>query len=267
MEPEAIDDDNLYRRNDGSKEGPTLEEDSVKKEKGLYVNTVKPIFDQIISFSGLVLLAPLYGVIGLAVYLDDPGPVLFTQKRVGKDKHYIRVHKFRSMKMNTPHDVPTHQLSEADQYITRVGRVLRKTSLDELPQLWDIFRGRMSVIGPRPALWNQKDLVAERDKYGANSVLPGLTGLAQISGRDKLEIPEKAELDGKYIESLESSGMDAFLMDCKCFFKTIKSVISYDGVVEGGTGRINRISAPMADEAVFGDYGYLNIDRAAAKKS
>lgn len=141
--------------------------------------------------------------------------------------------------MSTPHDVPTHQLSNPEQYITRVGGFLRKTSLDELPQIWDIFRGRMSIIGPRPALWNQDDLVAEREKYGANDVLPGLTGLAQIRGRDELEIPDKAKLDGEYFEKINEYGIKALLFDCKMFVGTITSVMKHDGVVEGGTGSIN----------------------------
>ena len=144
------------------------------------------------------------------------------------------LHKFRSMKMSAPHDVPTHQLSDPEQYITRVGKVLRKTSLDELPQIWDIFRGKMSIIGPRPALWNQDDLIAEREKYGANDVMPGLTGLAQISGRDELAIPEKAKLDGEYVQK------QGFLMDVKCFFGTIVRVLKSDGVVEGGTGKLRK---------------------------
>ncbi|MDE7068527.1 MAG: sugar transferase, partial [Schaedlerella arabinosiphila] len=176
-EPENIDAGNPY-----IKPG-----EAEKRPETVYEGKVKPAVDKLLSFGGLVVLSPLYGLLSLAVYLDDPGPVFFTQKRVGKDKHFFMLHKYRSMKMDTPHDVPTHQLSDPEQYITRVGRVLRKTSLDELPQIWDIFRGRMSIIGPRPALWNQEDLVKERDKYYANSVTPGLTGWAQINGRDELE--------------------------------------------------------------------------------
>ena len=168
----------------------------------VYEGKVKPVVDKLLSFGGLVVLSPLYGLLSLAVYLDDPGPVFFTQKIVGKDKHFFMLHKYRSMKMDTPHDVPTHQLSDPEQYITRVGRVLRKTSLDELPQIWDIFRGRMSIIGPRPALWNQEDLVKERDKYSANSVTPGLTGWAQINGfRGDTSIRKRIECDLYYIEN------------------------------------------------------------------
>jgi O-antigen biosynthesis protein WbqP len=168
---------------------------------------------------------------------------MFTQKRVGKGKTYFQLHKFRSMKMSTPHDMPTHMLENPDQYITRVGRLIRKTSLDELPQIWDIFTGKMAIIGPRPALWNQDDLVAERDKYGANDVLPGLTGWAQINGRDELEIPVKAKLDGDYVTVLKKGGFKAFGMDIKCFFGTIVSVLKHDGVVEGGTGNMRKENA------------------------
>jgi len=208
----------------------------VRNTPGNYEKYVKPVLDSILSFGGLALLSPLYAGIAIAIKIDDPGPVFFTQKRVGKDKRFFMLHKFRTMKMSTPHDVPTHELQNPDQYITRVGRVLRKTSLDELPQIWDIWRGVMSVIGPRPALWNQADLVAERDRYGANDVLPGLTGWAQINGRDELEIVDKAKLDGEYVENI------GFLMDLKCFFGTIKSVVKHDGVVEGGTGSLNKHS-------------------------
>ena len=174
----------------------------------------------------------MFAVIAVVIFLDDPGPVLFTQKRVGKDKRFFRLHKFRSMRMSTPDNVPTHMLSDPESYITRVGAVLRRTSLDELPQIWDIFLGNMSVIGPRPALWNQDKLTALRDEgeYSANSVTPGLTGLAQIKGRDELELEDKAELDREYVREL------SLLTDIKCFFGTIKSVLHHDGVVEGGTG-------------------------------
>ena len=179
-------------------------------------------------------------MISLAVYIDNPGPVFFTQKRIGKDKIYFMCHKFRSMRISTPHDVPTHQLSNPDQYITRVGKILRLTSMDELPQIWDIFRKKMSVIGPRPALWNQDDLIAERDRYDANNVLPGLTGLAQIKGRDKLEISDKAKLDGEYVRVLKAGGIEAFTQDMRCFFGTVKSVLHHDGVIEGGIGELKR---------------------------
>ena len=215
----------------------------------IYEQTFKPIIDKSLAFAGLVILSPLFAAISAAIFIDDPGTIFFTQKRIGKDKRFFCLHKFRSMKMSTPHDVPTHQLRDSEQYITRVGRVLRKTSLDELPQIWDIFRGRMSIIGPRPALWNQEDLVAERQKYGANGVLPGLTGWAQINGRDELEISEKAKLDGEYVRHLKQGGLRALFFDIKCFLGTIKSVAGSDGVVEGGTGELHK-------SAGFEDYGY-----------
>lgn len=196
----------------------------------MYKNYVKRGIDIILSLAGLILASWLYLIIIIAILIDDPGPVLFKQKRVGKSKEFFQLYKFRSMKMSTPHDIPTHLLENPEQYITRVGKFLRKTSLDEIPQLWNILKGDMSIIGPRPALWNQDDLVAERDKYGANDVRPGLSGWAQISGRDELEIPVKAKLDGEYVENL------SFGFDCKCFFGTIAAVLKSDGVVEGGTG-------------------------------
>ena len=206
----------------------------------IYERIIKPIIDRALSFIGLVLLSPLFLVITLAVIIDDPGSVTFSQKRVGKGRHFFKLHKFRSMKMSTPHDVPTHQLENPEQFITRVGSLLRKTSLDELPQIWDIFTGKMSIIGPRPALWNQYDLVAERDKYAANDVKPGLTGWAQINGRDELEIPVKAKLDGDYVRVLEQGGFKAFAFDVKCFWGTIFSVAKAKGVVEGGTGEMHK---------------------------
>lgn len=201
---------------------------------GFYEKYVKRGIDIVLSFGGLVILSPLYGIISLAIIIDDPGPVLFTQKRLGKNKEYFKLHKFRSMKMSTPHDVPTHMLENPDQYITRVGKFLRAHSLDELPQIWDIFVGNMSVIGPRPGLWNQDVLTAERDKYGANDVKPGLTGWAQINGRDELEIPDKARLDGEYVKSL------GLAMDIKCFLGSIDVFAHDDAVVEGGTGEIKK---------------------------
>ena len=207
----------------------------------VYKNFVKPLIDFILALIGTaVLLLPML-IICAAVFIDDPGPVLFKQKRVGKKKNveitYFNLYKFRSMKMSTPHDKPTHLLDHPEQYITRVGHVLRKTSLDEIVQIpLNILTLKMSVIGPRPALWNQDDLVAERDKYDANDVKPGLTGWAQINGRDELEIPVKAKLDGEYAEKLKHGGFSAFAMDCRCFFGTVKSVLCHDGVVEGGTG-------------------------------
>lgn len=206
----------------------------------MYEKVFKRLIDIVLSACGLIVLSWLYLLIAVAIVIDDPGPVMFTQKRVGKDKKYFQLHKFRSMKMSTPHDMPTHMLENPDQYITRVGRFIRKTSLDELPQIWDIFTQQMAIIGPRPALWNQDDLVAERDKYGANDVLPGLTGWAQINGRDELEIPFKAKLDGDYVAILKKGGFKAFAMDIKCFFGTIISVLKHDGVVEGGTGELQK---------------------------
>lgn len=200
-----------------------------------YERVVKPIIDRILSFIGLIILSPVLGIIALLVVVDDPGNVFFTQKRVGINGSYFVLHKFRTMRISTPHDVPTHELKNPEQYITRIGRILRKTSLDELPQIWDIFRGKMSIIGPRPALWNQDDLVAEREKWDANSVLPGLTGFAQISGRDKLKIPVKAKIDGEYVKILRRSSFHGFFMDMYCFFGTVLSVLRHDGVVEGGT--------------------------------
>lgn len=204
----------------------------------MYAKICKPLLDSILSFAGLIILSPLFMILSVAVFIDDPGAILFTQERIGRGKEYFRLHKFRSMKMSTPHDVPTHQLSDPEQYITRVGKFLRKYSLDELPQIWDIFVGNMSIIGPRPALWNQDDLVAERDKYGANDIKPGLTGWAQINGRDELEITEKAKLDGEYVEQLRQGGMKALFFDVKCFLGTVRSVLHSEGVVEGGTGEM-----------------------------
>lgn len=206
----------------------------------MYEKIAKRVIDITASFAGLVILSWLYFLIAIAVFLDDPGPIIFSQKRFAKRKTFFKMHKFRSMKMDTPHDMPTHLLQNPDQYITRVGKFLRKSSLDELPQIWDIFVGNMSIVGPRPALWNQEDLIAERDKYGANDVRPGLTGWAQINGRDELEIVEKARLDGEYVEVLKRGGMDAFLLDVKCFFRTFASVARQEGIVEGGTGALGR---------------------------
>lgn len=201
-----------------------------------YEKYVKRGLDIVLSFGGMIVLAPVYAVTALAIKHDDPGPVLFKQKRVGQGKSYFQLLKYRSMSVNTPSDVPTHMLQNGG--ITKVGAFIRKTSIDELPQLWNIFRGNMSIIGPRPALWNQDYLTAERDKYGANDVKPGLTGLAQISGRDELEIPYKAKLDGVYAEALETSSLSGLLMDIKLFFGSISSVLRSKGVVEGGTGAI-----------------------------
>ena len=206
----------------------------------MYEKFFKRLIDVILSFLALIVLSWLYLVLIVAIKIDDPGPAFFTQKRVGIHKSYFKLHKFRSMKMSTPHDIPTHQLENPEQYITKVGKFLRKSSFDELPQIWDIFVGKMSIIGPRPALWNQDDLVAERDKYGANDVKPGLTGWAQINGRDELEIPVKAKLDGEYTEKLKKGGFKAFGFDMRCFFGSIFSVMKSDGVVEGGTGELKK---------------------------
>ena len=206
----------------------------------MYVHFFKRLIDIVLSFFALVVLSWLYLILIIAIKINDPGPAFFIQKRIGIKKSFFKLHKFRSMKMSTPHDIPTHQLENPDQYITSVGRFLRASSLDELPQIWDIFLGRMSIIGPRPALWNQDDLVAERDKYGANDIKPGLTGWAQINGRDAIEIPAKAKLDGEYAKAIKKGGFKAFGMDIKCFFGSIISVFKRDGVVEGGTGELNK---------------------------
>ena len=206
----------------------------------MYESIFKRWIDIVLSAVGLLVLSLVFLVIAIAVYVDDPGPIFFKQKRVGKGKTFFPLHKFRSMKMSTPHDMPTHMLKNPEQYITKVGGFLRKSSLDELPQIWDIFVGNMSIIGPRPALWNQDDLIAERDKYGANDIMPGLTGWAQINGRDELEIPVKAKFDGEYTAILHEGGMKAFLFDCRCFLGTIFSVARGDGVVEGGTGEMKK---------------------------
>lgn len=207
----------------------------------MYESIFKRWIDIVLSAMGLLVLSLVYLVIAIAVYVDDPGPIFFKQKRVGKGKTFFPLHKFRSMKMSTPHDMPTHMLKNPEQYITKVDGFLRKSSLDELPQIWDIFVGNMSIIGPRPALWNQDDLIAERDKYGANDIMPGLTGWAQINGRDELEIPVKAKFDGEYTAILHEGGMKAFLFDCRCFLGTIFSVARGDGVVEGGTGEMKKL--------------------------
>ena len=199
-----------------------------------YTRVIKRGGDTVLSAFALILLSPVFLCLSIAIFLDDPGPVFFTQKRLGKNKRYFPLHKFRSMKMCTPHDTPTHMLENPEQYITRMGKFLRAHSLDELPQIWDIFVGNMSIIGPRPGLWNQDLLTAERDKYNANDIQPGLSGWAQINGRDSIEIPDKAKLDGEYVEKI------GFLMDLRCFFGTIFSVLRKDGVVEGGTGQLKQ---------------------------
>lgn len=203
------------------------------KNKKIYLK-IKRILDFTMALGGIIVLSPIFLILVLAIKVDSPGPILFKQKRIGKGKTHFYILKFRTMKIDTPKDVPTHMLENPDQYITRVGHFLRKTSLDELPQIINILKGEMSIIGPRPALWNQFDLVEERDKYGANDVMPGLTGLAQISGRDELEIEVKAKIDGDYVSQM------SFWMDVKCFFGTIISVLKSDGVVEGGVGTLEK---------------------------
>lgn len=203
-----------------------------------YRRFVKRLLDLILSLIAILILTPVWLILAIAIVIDDPGPVLFCQKRIAKDKNgqmqFFKIFKFRTMKMSTPHDIPTHQLENPQQYITRLGNFLRKTSLDELPQIFNIFLGKMSIVGPRPALWNQVDLYEERAKYGANALTPGLTGWAQINGRDELPIEIKARLDGEYVEK------QSFIFDCKCLFGTVLSVLKHDGVVEGGTGSMEK---------------------------
>lgn len=241
-----------------------LEEIGEAEYKGSFYDKYgKRALDIFLSGMGLIVLSPVFAGISLAIKIDDPGPVLFTQKRVGKNKQYFKLHKFRSMKMSTPHDVPTHMLDNPDSYITSVGRFLRKHSLDELPQIWDIFIGNMSVIGPRPALWNQDVLTAERDKYGVNEIKPGLTGWAQINGRDELEIVDKAKLDGEYVKN------EGPAMDLKCFLGSLGVFGGDSSVVEGGTGEIHKSSegrlrpgVPETDpEPDFGFKKKFEIDR------
>jgi O-antigen biosynthesis protein WbqP len=200
----------------------------------MYRHFLKRLIDIVLSGMALLILAVPLLILALIVKIDSKGPALFWQKRVGMHKQTFMMPKFRSMYTETPSDMPTHLLSDPQRWITPVGKIYRKLSIDELPQIWSIFTGKMSIIGPRPALWNQDDLIAERDKYGANDVRPGLTGWAQINGRDELEIPVKARLDGEYVERM------SFLFDCKCFFGTILAVLRHDGVVEGGTGAMEK---------------------------
>ena len=197
---------------------------------------VKRIIDFVLALVGLIVLSPIFLLLIIAIKMDSKGPVFFKQKRFGKDKVFFNILKFRTMRMDTPKDTPTHLLENPDQWITKVGKFLRKTSLDELPQIINILTGEMSIIGPRPALWNQTDLIAERDKYGANDIPVGLTGWAQINGRDELPIEDKARLDGEYVKKM------SFSMDVKCFFGTIVSVAKSDGVVEGRVKSIKKTS-------------------------
>lgn len=206
----------------------------------MYKRFFKRFFDVVLSGIALVVLAIPMCIIAVAVKMDSRGPVFFKQKRVGIHKTHFEMLKFRTMYTDTPSDVPTHLLKDAKPCITKVGGILRKTSLDELPQLINILKGDMSLIGPRPALWNQYDLIEERDKYGANDIVPGLTGWAQINGRDELEIPVKARFDGEYTAALNAGKLQGFAMDVKCFFGTIVSVVKSEGVVEGGTGELNK---------------------------
>ena len=222
---EFVYDDNDKENADGVK-GHLIAIGDAKPKRRVY-SFFKRFLDIFISFWALFLLSPFFLMLIIAIKIDDPGPVLFTQKRLGKNKRYFKLHKFRSMKMSTPHDVPTHMLENPEQYITKVGKFIRAHSLDELPQIWDIFIGNMSIIGPRPGLWNQDLLTSERDKYHANDVKPGLTGWAQINGRDKLEISEKAKLDGEYADKL------SFLFDARCFFKSLRAFRKDDCVEEG----------------------------------
>lgn len=200
----------------------------------IYNKYIKRMIDFILSLMGLIILSPVFIILCIWIKTDSRGPVLFKQKRFGKDKSYFNIYKFRTMRTDTPSDMPTHMLSNPEQYITKCGKFLRKTSLDELPQIINILKGEMSIIGPRPALWNQEDLIEKREQYHANDIRPGLTGWAQINGRDELEIEVKAKLDGDYVKRM------SFLFDLKCFLGTITSVLKSDGVVEGGTGELHK---------------------------
>lgn len=249
-----VEDEN-YKENADGVRGYLKEIGESNYKSSFYDKYVKRSIDVVLSFGGLVILSPVMATIALAIKMEDPGPVLFTQKRMGQNKQYFKLHKFRSMKMDTPHDVPTHQLENPDQYITKVGKFIRAHSLDELPQIWDIFIGNMSVIGPRPGLWNQDLLTAERDKYNANDIKPGLTGWAQINGRDELEIPVKAKLDGEYVKN------ESLLFDAKCFLGTVSKVGHDDSVVEGGTGEMAKtigrdFTSNKSDSELIGNIGF-----------
>ena len=221
---------------------------AVDHKPSVYEKVFKRAIDIVLSFFGLVILSPVFLVLTLWIIIDDPGPVLFTQKRLGRNKQYFKLHKFRSMKMSTPHDRPTHMLENPQQYITKAGKFIRAHSLDELPQIWDIFIGNMSVIGPRPGLWNQDLLTAERDKYGANDIKPGLTGWAQINGRDELEIPVKAKLDGEYASALKAG--KGLKMDIKCFLGSLGVFAGDKSVVEGGTGEMKKQEVEETEQPV-----------------
>jgi len=208
----------------------------------MYRRFVKRTLDILLSAVGIVVLSPLFLAVAVWIKLDSPGPVLFRQRRVGKDKVLFNILKFRTMRTDTPHDVPTHKLNHAGSYITRSGRFLRKTSVDELPQLFNILMGRMSIIGPRPALWNQDDLIAWRDRYDANSVLPGLSGWAQVNGRDELSIEKKALRDGEYAQNI------SFSLDVRCVLLTIIKVFNHEGIAEGKEGRHYAAKKTEGDE-------------------
>jgi O-antigen biosynthesis protein WbqP len=209
----------------------------------MYVR-LKRGLDLVFCLLALLLTWPVFLGIALAIKLSSPGPVLFRQKRVGQGKRLFNIYKFRTMRSDTPKDTPTHLLSNPETFITPIGKLLRKTSLDEIPQIFNIIKGEMSIIGPRPALWNQDDLIAERDKHGVNDLVPGLTGWAQINGRDELPIPVKAGLDGEYVKQF------GFVMDLKCFFGTIRSVLKSDGVVEGGTGTLKQQEVATTNDSI-----------------
>jgi len=218
----------------------------------MYKCFIKRLIDLFLATVGIIVLSLPMLIVAIAIKIDDPGPVLFKQKRVGQKKNgqitYFMIWKFRSMKMSTPHDTPTHLLENPEQYITRVGKFIRKTSIDELPQIYQVFTGKLSAIGPRPALWSQEDLVAEREKYAANDIKPGITGWAQINGRDELEIDVKAKFDGEYAAALNAGKFKGLAMDMKCFFGTIVSVMKSDGVVEGGTGEMKKQKEKQDEE-------------------
>lgn len=218
--------DNKDKRNADGVNGH-LKVVGITKQTRRKYSATKRLLDIVISFFGLVILSPLFLILSTLIFISDPGPVLFVQKRVGKNKEFFKLHKFRSMKLNTPHNIPTHMLENPDKYITKVGKFIRNHSLDELPQIWDIFIGNMSIIGPRPALWNQEVLISERDKYNANDIKPGLTGWAQINGRDELTIPQKAKLDGYYTNHY------SFGIDAKCFLLSLKVFKKDESIVEG----------------------------------
>lgn len=230
----------LPHKSGGSR--PPISRNAGEMESSMYKKYMKRAIDMMLALTALIVLLPVYLLLSVWIRLDSPGPVLFVQRRVGKDKKLFSILKFRTMRSDAPHDLPTHLLTTPEAHITRAGRFLRLTSLDELPQLWNILIGNMSIIGPRPALWNQDDLIAERDRYGANSIRPGLTGWAQIHGRDALEIAEKARLDGEYVNNL------TLRMDLTCFLYTFGTVLRRTGIIEGGTGMVSRQYEARKDE-------------------